>query len=109
MNMHRIYYQKKHTDASGSGELDYNYRTAWPSIIGENLKFFESTVRNMTTDHNEKMKARTAILFPHSYLPEFARDRILSYFGSQTHEKKEGNHYNGHFVLFYVALAAIPQ
>ena len=46
------------------------------------MKLFESTVRDMTADHNEKMKARTAILFPHSYLPEFARDRVLSYFGS---------------------------
>ena len=38
----------------------------------------------MTTAHNEEMKTRTAILFPHSYLPEFARNRILSYFGSIT-------------------------
>ena len=29
MNMTRIYYQKKHTDASASGELDYIYRTAY--------------------------------------------------------------------------------
>jgi len=53
-----------------------------PRIVGENLRLLESTVRDMTTDHNEKMKTRTAILFPHSYLPEFARDRILSSFGS---------------------------
>ncbi|TKJ26281.1 MAG: hypothetical protein CEE42_05175 [Promethearchaeota archaeon Loki_b31] len=38
----------------------------------------------MTTDHNEKMKTSTAILFPHSYVPGFARDRILSSFGSIT-------------------------
>lgn len=38
----------------------------------------------MTTGHNEKMKNRTAILFPHSYLPGSARDRILSSFGSIT-------------------------
>ena len=36
----------------------------------------------MTTDHNQKTKTRTAILFPHSYLPDFARDRILSFFDS---------------------------
>lgn len=38
----------------------------------------------MTTGHNENMKNRTAILFPHSYLPGAARDRILSSFGSIT-------------------------
>jgi len=38
----------------------------------------------MTTGHNENMKTRTAILFPHSYLPGAARDRILSSFGSIT-------------------------
>ncbi|MCJ7683874.1 MAG: hypothetical protein MUO68_06225 [Desulfobacteraceae bacterium] len=38
----------------------------------------------MTTAHNEKMENRTAILFPHSYLPGFTRDRILSSFGSIT-------------------------
>ncbi len=38
----------------------------------------------MTTGHNEKMKNRTAILFPHSYLHESARDRLLSSFGSIT-------------------------
>ena len=38
----------------------------------------------MTTDNNEKMTNRTAILFPHSYLPGSARDRILSSFSSIT-------------------------
>ena len=38
----------------------------------------------MTTAHNEKMKNRTAILFPHSYLPGFAKERILSSFDSIT-------------------------
>lgn len=34
----------------------------------------------MTTGPIQNMKHRTAILFPHSYLPETARDRILSSF-----------------------------
>ena len=38
----------------------------------------------MTTNHNEKMKDLKAIIFPHSYLPGSARDRILSSFGSIT-------------------------
>lgn len=38
----------------------------------------------MTTYQNKEMKNRTAILFPHSYLPKSARDRILSSFGSIT-------------------------
>lgn len=38
----------------------------------------------MATGHNENMKNRTAILFPHSYLPGAARDRILASFGSIT-------------------------
>jgi len=33
---------------------------------------------------SEEMKNRTAILFPHSYLPGSARDRILSFFGTIT-------------------------
>jgi hypothetical protein len=55
-----------------------------PRIIEENLRLLESTVRDMTTAHNETMKTSTAILFPHSYVPGFARDRILSSFGSIT-------------------------
>ena len=38
----------------------------------------------MSTYESEKMKELTAIIFPHSYLPKSARDRILSSFGSIT-------------------------
>jgi len=54
-----------------------------PGTIGEKRPF-ESGVRGMTTGHNENMKNHTATLFPHSYLPGAARDRILSSFDSIT-------------------------
>ena len=38
----------------------------------------------MTTEHNEKLKKSDAILFPHSYLPGSARNRLLDSFSPIT-------------------------